>query len=148
MIVLLMRKTKSSRKTAKKSASKKARVVAKRKVRNIKITKKTATRRKIRKSYDSQMGRPTGRDVTALARLDELTREYVAGGMDDVGMDRSIFISRTSPSADKEATWLPAPKGPFNLTMRLYAPRSDSLTGKWNPPPVTRMASLPSLGGQ
>ena len=25
-----------------------------------------------------------------------------------------------SPGADKEVNWLPAPKGPFNLTMRLY----------------------------
>jgi hypothetical protein len=24
------------------------------------------------------------------------------------------------------------------LTMRLYAPKSDALTGKWNPPPVVR----------
>ncbi len=39
---------------------------------------------------------------------------------------------------DKEANWLPAPKGPFNLTMRLYAPKSDALTGKWNPPPVVK----------
>ena len=37
-----------------------------------------------------------------------------------------------------EANWLPAPKGSFNLTMRLYAPRMEALTGKWNPPPVTR----------
>jgi hypothetical protein len=22
--------------------------------------------------------------------------------------------------------------------MRLYAPKSDALTGKWNPPPVTK----------
>ncbi len=29
----------------------------------------------------------------------------------------------------------PAPGGPFNLTMQLYAPKSDALTGKWNPPP-------------
>jgi hypothetical protein len=58
-----------------------------------------------------------------------------------------LYFQNQSPGADKETNWLPAPKGPFNLTMRLYAPRSEALTGKWNPPPVTRV-SLPSLGGQ
>jgi hypothetical protein len=43
-----------------------------------------------------------------------------------------------SPGADKEVNWLPAPTGPFNLTMRIYAPRSEALTGKWKPPPVMR----------
>ncbi len=47
-----------------------------------------------------------------------------------------LYFQNESPGQDKEANWLPAPKGPFNLTMRLYAPRSDALTGKWNPPPV------------
>ncbi|MGH7080375.1 MAG: DUF1254 domain-containing protein [Acetobacteraceae bacterium] len=47
-----------------------------------------------------------------------------------------LYFQSESPGPDKEANWLPAPKGPFNLTMRLYAPRSDALTGKWNPPPV------------
>jgi hypothetical protein len=32
--------------------------------------------------------------------------------------------------------------------MRLYGPKSDALTGKWNPPPVMRAQSLPGLGGQ
>jgi hypothetical protein len=32
--------------------------------------------------------------------------------------------------------------------MRLYSPASDALTGKWNPPPVTRVPSLPGLVGQ
>jgi hypothetical protein len=41
---------------------------------------------------------------------------------------------------DKAANWLPAPTGPFNLTMRLYAPKNDALTGVWNPPPVMRQA--------
>jgi hypothetical protein len=59
-----------------------------------------------------------------------------------------LYFQNESPGADKEANWLPAPKGPFNLMMRLYAPRSEALTGKWNPPPVMRVASLPSLGGQ
>ncbi len=47
-----------------------------------------------------------------------------------------LYFQNESPGADKEANWLPAPKGPFNLTMRLYAPKSNALTGKWNPPPV------------
>ncbi|MFY9734844.1 MAG: DUF1214 domain-containing protein, partial [Rhodoplanes sp.] len=51
----------------------------------------------------------------------------------------TLYFQNDSPGADKEANWLPAPKGPFNLTMRLYAPRSGALTGKWNPPPVTRV---------
>ena len=58
-----------------------------------------------------------------------------------------LYFQNESPGADKEANWLPAPKGAFNLLMRLYAPRSEALTGKWNPPPVTRV-SVPSIGGQ
>jgi hypothetical protein len=58
-----------------------------------------------------------------------------------------LYFQNETPGKDKEANWLPAPKGAFNLTMRLYAPRSEALTGKWNPPPVTR-ASLPILGAQ
>jgi hypothetical protein len=48
-----------------------------------------------------------------------------------------LYFQNGNPGADKEANWLPAPKGSFNLTMRLYAPKSEALTGKWNPPPVT-----------
>jgi hypothetical protein len=49
---------------------------------------------------------------------------------------------------DKEANWLPAPKGPFNLTMRLYAPKSEALTGKWVPQPVVKAQGLSSLPAQ
>jgi hypothetical protein len=59
-----------------------------------------------------------------------------------------LYFQNDRPSPDKEANWLPTPKGPFNLTMRLYAPKSEALTGKWSPPPVTRVQSLPALGGQ
>jgi hypothetical protein len=59
-----------------------------------------------------------------------------------------LYFQNESPGADKEANWLPAPKGPFNLTMRLYAPKSDALTGKWNPPPVTKAAAPTLLPAQ
>jgi hypothetical protein len=49
-----------------------------------------------------------------------------------------IYFQNDSPGKDKEANWLPAPKGPFNLTMRLYAPKSDVLTGRWDPPSVEK----------
>jgi hypothetical protein len=50
-----------------------------------------------------------------------------------------LYFQNESPGAGNEANWLPAPKGAFNLTMRLYAPKSDALTGKWNPPPVVKV---------
>jgi len=56
-----------------------------------------------------------------------------------------LYFQNERASASKEANWLPAPKGPYNLTMRLYAPKSDALTGKWNPPPVMKAAGRMSL---
>ncbi|MDM0047701.1 DUF1254 domain-containing protein [Variovorax sp. J22R115] len=50
-----------------------------------------------------------------------------------------LYFQNDSPGKDKEANWLPAPKGSFNLTMRLYSPKSDALTGKWDPPAVKKL---------
>jgi hypothetical protein len=55
-----------------------------------------------------------------------------------------LYFQNESPGGDKEANWLPAPKGPYNLTMRIYAPKADTLTGKWNPPPVTKVQAVPA----
>jgi hypothetical protein len=50
-----------------------------------------------------------------------------------------LYFQNESPGKDLEANWLPAPKGPFNLTMRLYGPKAEALNGKWNPPAVKPM---------
>ena len=50
-----------------------------------------------------------------------------------------LYIQSESPGKDREQNWLPAPRGPFNLTMRLYAPKSEAMTGRWNPPPVMKI---------
>jgi len=47
-----------------------------------------------------------------------------------------IYIQNERPDADKQSNWLPAPKGEFNLAMRLYSPRREVLDGTWAPPPV------------
>lgn len=60
----------------------------------------------------------------------------------------TLYLQNESPGKDKEVNWLPAPKGPFNLTMRLYAPKSEALTGKWNPPAVTKTEAFLGLTGQ
>jgi hypothetical protein len=59
-----------------------------------------------------------------------------------------LYFQNESPGPDKEANWLPAPKGAFNLTMRLYAPKSEALTGKWNPPPVMKAGMPPFMSAQ
>jgi hypothetical protein len=59
-----------------------------------------------------------------------------------------LYIQKESPGRDREANWLPAPEGAFNLTMRLYSPKSEALTGRWNPPPITRMQGTVGLGAQ
>ncbi|PKA45289.1 DUF1254 domain-containing protein [Rhizobium sullae] len=59
-----------------------------------------------------------------------------------------LYFQTESPGKDKEWNWLPAPTGSYNLTMRLYAPASDALTGKWNPPAVTKSSAVPALVAQ
>jgi hypothetical protein len=59
-----------------------------------------------------------------------------------------LYFQNENPGKDKEANWLPAPKGPFNLTMRLYAPKPEALTGKWNPPPIVKAQETVGLSAQ
>ena len=46
----------------------------------------------------------------------------------------TIRIQHDPPAKELEANWLPAPDGPFYLTMRLYWPKPAALEGKWTMP--------------
>jgi len=59
-----------------------------------------------------------------------------------------LYFQNESPGKDREVNWLPAPKGGFNLTMRIYAPKLEALTGRWNPPPVMRSQSTTVMQAQ
>lgn len=59
---------------------------------------------------------------------------------DDGSLD--LYIQNESPGKDKEANWLPAPKGGFILMMRLYRPREKNpsiIDGSWIPPGVRKI---------
>jgi hypothetical protein len=51
----------------------------------------------------------------------------------------TLYIQSESPGKDLEANWLPAPKGPFMLAMRLYWPKGPALDGKWTAPSLKRV---------
>jgi hypothetical protein len=88
--------------------------------------------------YDPE-GFQVGNSLNRFAVSSWMPFNYNADGSLD------LYFQNESPGKDKEANWLPAPKGSFNLTMRLYAPKTEALTGKWNPPAITKMHRLPSL---
>lgn len=50
-----------------------------------------------------------------------------------------IYVQAESPGKDKESNWLPAPKGLFEPTMRLYSPRPEVLDLTWAPPPFKKV---------
>ncbi len=47
-----------------------------------------------------------------------------------------LYFQNESPGTDREANWLPAPKGPFNLILRAYWPKQELIHGTWNPPGI------------
>jgi hypothetical protein len=50
----------------------------------------------------------------------------------------TLLIQNQSPGKDKEANWLPAPKGPFRMFLRLYWPEPAALDGKWIKPELKK----------
>lgn len=50
----------------------------------------------------------------------------------------TLYIQNESPGRDLESNWLPAPKGPFSMYLRLYWPKQAALDGKWTKPPLER----------
>jgi hypothetical protein len=55
----------------------------------------------------------------------------------------TLYFQNESPGADKEANWLPAPKGDFLPMLRMYYPAKTSpsiLNGSWKPPAVVKVS--------
>jgi hypothetical protein len=83
--------------------------------------------------YD-QHGFPTANALNRCAIGDRDALTMNADGSLD------LIIQHESPGTAQESNWLPAPPGPFNVLMRLYAPTAQVIDGRWVPPPVRRVA--------
>jgi Protein of unknown function (DUF1214) len=82
--------------------------------------------------YDKD-GFPTANALNRNAIGDRDQLKYNANGSLD------LYFQNGSPGTNKEANWLPAPTGDFNLLMRLYAPKAEVLDGQWAPPAVNKV---------
>jgi hypothetical protein len=54
---------------------------------------------------------------------------------DDGSLD--IWIGHQNPGEERRTNWLPAPLGPFTMTLRAYLPAPTFLNGDYRLPPVT-----------
>lgn len=50
----------------------------------------------------------------------------------------TLIIQNESPGKDLDANWLPAPKGPFIMYMRLYWPKDAAVEGTWTAPKLNQ----------
>jgi hypothetical protein len=56
---------------------------------------------------------------------------------DDGSLD--LYLQHDSPGPDREANWLPAPRGPLGGDHAPVRPGPPGADGRWNPPPITRV---------
>lgn len=77
---------------------------------------------------------------------DNPIRRYSIGDRDKLQFNEDgsldIYIQHASPGKDEESNWLPAPKGKFDLVLRLYWPKAEVLTADWNPPLVQQVKQV------
>lgn len=70
-------------------------------------------------------------------------KRYAIGDRDELKYETdgslTLYVQNESPGKERELNWLPAPKGPFNLTMRIYDVKPAALNGSWAPPAVRRV---------
>jgi hypothetical protein len=51
----------------------------------------------------------------------------------------TLYIQADSPGKDKQSNWLPAPKEPFYMLMRMYLPNIEVLNGQYEIPGVVKV---------
>lgn len=70
-------------------------------------------------------------------------KRYALGDRSDLKLNEDgsldIFIQTEDPGGDKTQNWLPAEKGRFSLTLRVYYPKDEMLNGTWKAPAIRKV---------
>jgi hypothetical protein len=81
-------------------------------------------------------------DAKKRLMVENSLNRYKIGSADKMkaGADGSttIYVQADSPGKDKESNWLPAPKEPFYMLMRMYLPKIEVLNGQYEIPGVVK----------
>jgi hypothetical protein len=52
----------------------------------------------------------------------------------------TLYVGPTPPADGPEGNWIPSPPQNFAMTLRLYLPQEQVMTGRWKPPITTRLS--------
>jgi hypothetical protein len=68
---------------------------------------------------------------------------YALGDRDDLHYNDDgsldVYLGHTCPDASPLTNWLPTPRGPIDVTLRLYWPEDAVFSGAFTPPPAERL---------
>ena len=74
---------------------------------------------------------------------------FAIGDRDDLTFNADgsldLYLQHDNPGQEHESNWLPAPRGPLGVTMRLYAPAPKALDGRWAPRATKRLGWTDAL---
>ena len=75
--------------------------------------------------------------------VDNPIRRYAIGDRDALSFQADgsldLWIQADPPGDAQKSNWLPAPRGPFRLMLRIYDPKPEVLNRQWPPPAPRRL---------
>ncbi len=81
-------------------------------------------------------------DAKKRLMVENSLNRYKIGSADKLTVDAdgstTLYIQADPPGKDKESNWLPAPKKPFYMLMRIYLPKIEILNGQYEIPGVEK----------
>ena len=63
---------------------------------------------------------------------------YTPGLQTNMDGSISVYMARDLPAGVPMANWLPIPRGPFNIMLRVYGPEGSVLAATYIPPAINR----------